>query len=264
MAILAGMRRILRGLRRRLPGERDVRAYLAYAVGEVVLVVIGILVAIQLNAWNGRRVARAENRALLRELLGDLRSDRTRLDALTTNRLGTDLGGWNTLDTSVYYCRRALRWSSAEPTWSRFDSMFAHRLDSGAPIIGTETSVYDQLRSTGRLYALGSDSLRRRITAYYRMAEREETYNAANNREAYEALRTLAVARRIRLQRARDGALDTVRYAWLRDNGSEEMLDLVQALRRLEAVQGGNSAKMKALDREAGVLIAAIERELGG
>lgn len=50
----------LRRIRQRLLTERKVTNYLLYAVGEVILVVLGILIALQINNWNeeqGRRSA---------------------------------------------------------------------------------------------------------------------------------------------------------------------------------------------------------------
>lgn len=51
--------------------------YLKYAIGEIILVVIGILIALQLNIKNEERKARATERALLAGLIDDLRSDST-------------------------------------------------------------------------------------------------------------------------------------------------------------------------------------------
>ena len=42
----------LRRIRRTLIEEGQLRKYLAYAVGEIFLVVAGILIALQINTWN--------------------------------------------------------------------------------------------------------------------------------------------------------------------------------------------------------------------
>ena len=46
--------------------------YLKYAIGEIVLVVFGILIALQINNWNENRKAEAKERKLLIELKDDL------------------------------------------------------------------------------------------------------------------------------------------------------------------------------------------------
>lgn len=55
------MIKIFRHIRQRLLSESKFSKYLFYAIGEIVLVVIGILIALQINHWNeGRKQAIAE------------------------------------------------------------------------------------------------------------------------------------------------------------------------------------------------------------
>lgn len=49
--------------------------YLLYAVGEIFLVVIGILIAIQINNWNGNKIIRSEEINLLNSFVVDLKND---------------------------------------------------------------------------------------------------------------------------------------------------------------------------------------------
>ncbi|MCO5726037.1 DUF6090 family protein [Robiginitalea marina] len=77
------MLRFFRTLRQRLLAENKVSRYLLYAVGEIVLVVIGILIALQINTWNeARENSRAEH-TFYRALLVDLESDQARIDVLS-------------------------------------------------------------------------------------------------------------------------------------------------------------------------------------
>lgn len=57
-----------RKIRHKLLQENRVTRYLAYAVGEIILVVIGILIALQLNLWNERQ-KQAKSRLLFTESL---------------------------------------------------------------------------------------------------------------------------------------------------------------------------------------------------
>ncbi len=57
--------RLFRNIRQKLAAENKVAAYLRYAVGEIILVVIGILIALQVNNWNeGRKDAKFEHEIL--------------------------------------------------------------------------------------------------------------------------------------------------------------------------------------------------------
>lgn len=52
--------------------QNNVRTYLLYAIGEILLVVIGILIALQVNTWNENRKIANEEHAILVRLLEDL------------------------------------------------------------------------------------------------------------------------------------------------------------------------------------------------
>lgn len=52
------MIKIFRHIRQRMIKENRVSKYMLYAIGEIVLVVIGILFALQINNWNSERIAK--------------------------------------------------------------------------------------------------------------------------------------------------------------------------------------------------------------
>ena len=52
------------------------RKYVLYAIGEIALVVIGILIALQINNWNQYRIDRVEERKILRNLMQEFESNR--------------------------------------------------------------------------------------------------------------------------------------------------------------------------------------------
>ena len=49
------MLRFFRNIRQKLLENGNIRKYFFYAIGEIFLVVIGILIALQINNWNERR-----------------------------------------------------------------------------------------------------------------------------------------------------------------------------------------------------------------
>ena len=48
--------------------------YLKYAIGEILLVVIGILIALQINNWNQNRISKLEELQTIKILLAELES----------------------------------------------------------------------------------------------------------------------------------------------------------------------------------------------
>ena len=55
--------------------ENKFTKYLIYAIGEIVLVVIGILIAMQINNWNEQRKIDNEVLKVLKEVRSDLMND---------------------------------------------------------------------------------------------------------------------------------------------------------------------------------------------
>lgn len=69
------MIKFFRRIRQRLLTENKVSKYLLYAVGEIVLVVIGILIALQINNKNQERLTEEKFKATLVEIQSDIASD---------------------------------------------------------------------------------------------------------------------------------------------------------------------------------------------
>ena len=53
------MLKFFRRIRRKLLNEGSLRKYLVYAIGEILLVMVGILLALQVNNWNEGRKLKA-------------------------------------------------------------------------------------------------------------------------------------------------------------------------------------------------------------
>lgn len=69
------MIKFFRKIRQNLLSEGKTGKYFKYAIGEIVLVVIGILLALQINNWNEDRKQDIEQKALLKKFSQDLLED---------------------------------------------------------------------------------------------------------------------------------------------------------------------------------------------
>lgn len=69
------MNRVFRNIRQKLLVENRVTRYLLYALGEIVLVVIGILIALQVNNWNENRKNKITEQSYVKSLINDLEKD---------------------------------------------------------------------------------------------------------------------------------------------------------------------------------------------
>ena len=80
-----------RKTRKKLADENRFIKYWRYAIGEIVLVVIGILIALQINNWNEDKKARATELYVLQEILNNLNEDAVILDDIILHRTQTKL-----------------------------------------------------------------------------------------------------------------------------------------------------------------------------
>ena len=66
------MLRFFRHIRKKLIEQNKIRTYIFYAIGEILLVVIGILIALQVNTWNENRIQRNQESHYLEKLTEEM------------------------------------------------------------------------------------------------------------------------------------------------------------------------------------------------
>ncbi|MDX1699967.1 MAG: DUF6090 family protein, partial [Melioribacteraceae bacterium] len=85
-------------VRKGLLGSGQARKYLVYAIGEVLLVMIGILLALQVNNWNQDRMIRTETANYREKLINDLS-----VDTINLNRHIEEAGFYKAAITSYLH-----------------------------------------------------------------------------------------------------------------------------------------------------------------
>ncbi len=76
------MIKLFRNIRQNLLNEGKTTKYFKYAIGEIVLVVIGILIALSINNWNESRKDSIEEKAVLESLLQNLNAAKKQSETL--------------------------------------------------------------------------------------------------------------------------------------------------------------------------------------
>lgn len=76
------MIKFFRRIRQSLLSENKFSKYLIYAVGEIILVVIGILIALQINNWNNDKANKKEEEFILKNLNFEFRKNKTDLESI--------------------------------------------------------------------------------------------------------------------------------------------------------------------------------------
>ena len=144
----------LRKARKSLTQSAPTRKYVVYAIGETLLVVIGILIALQVNNWNEERKRAILERNLLLELKDNLTHDLSDIRFNIDSDMGTMRQNVNVL-------------SQLEQRLPFHDSLISSygRLTMSTVLV-KNVSAYENLQSIG-FDLISNDSLRRKITVLY-------------------------------------------------------------------------------------------------
>ena len=150
------MIKIFRKIRQRLLIENKFRSYLPYAIGEIVLVVIGILIALQVNNWNQDRIAKKDAEIFLDRLKQDLLNERTVLNERVKYYSKVHQHAKNVANTLS---------NQPDSLGSQFliDAYQASQIWMYRNLRDT----YDELISTGNIKLIPNKDLRKRIGLYY-------------------------------------------------------------------------------------------------
>ena len=102
------MIKFFRKIRYKLMSENKTGKYFKYAIGEIVLVMIGILLALQVNDWNENRKISNIEQLLLRDLRTEIQSNIVALDE-TIKSHNSSLDAIITLDSVITNLRQVNR-----------------------------------------------------------------------------------------------------------------------------------------------------------
>ncbi|MCA0133801.1 DUF6090 family protein [Winogradskyella alexanderae] len=169
------MIKFFRHIRKSLLSENKFSKYLIYAIGEIALVMIGILLALQVNNWNENRKAEEKELKLLIELKDDLIE--TKKDLMTDiERIPQLLNITNALYKSI----NEGKISETDPFKLPQGYLLVY------PILYPKLSAYEAIQSEG-ISIISNDKLRKEITDFYqlhlnRVAWAEEKLEELNNK----------------------------------------------------------------------------------
>ncbi|NEV94641.1 hypothetical protein G3567_10845 [Psychroflexus sp. YR1-1] len=90
-----------RRLRHSILSEGKTVRYLKYALGEIVLVVIGILIALQINNWNERRIQHEKEKEIITSVKNDLKQDRAFIQ-FTIEVIEPKIEAYSTLNRDLF------------------------------------------------------------------------------------------------------------------------------------------------------------------
>lgn len=171
------MIRFFRKIRLQLFNKNKFSKYILYAIGEIILVVIGILIALGINNWNNEEIAKRRNIDFLNALAEELQLNVERAEYLN-NLDFFSIKRKEHCDSILSLIKDGIQLTELK-FLTKFDNIYqSHRFNLHA-------ATYEELKNTGSLYSVGSDSLVIAIQEYYRLLDRDEFYNTKWGDDVY-------------------------------------------------------------------------------
>jgi Family of unknown function (DUF6090) len=156
------MIKFFRHFRKELLMKNKTSKYLKYAIGEIVLVVIGILIALQINNWNDDRVAKLEKEAQLQSNLKEIYYDLKR-DVIVLDTIINQLQGQK--EASKYVLKVL---ESDDKYVSDSLKFFQNQFKASRSVTTERTkNTWDNLNTSGQLLSLKEDILNKKLFEYY-------------------------------------------------------------------------------------------------
>lgn len=141
-------------IRKKLFGENKLTKYLLYALGEIILVVIGILIALKVNNNNSERLFRIKEKQILTELQEDLQKNLEEFDLAIQNE--------ENLIENINQIFNELESDSSD--FDRIGELFP--TITWSEEISYVSTSYSQLNNLG-IELISNDTLRRSIVDLY-------------------------------------------------------------------------------------------------
>ncbi|MBC2838153.1 DUF6090 family protein [Robiginitalea sp. SC105] len=245
------MIKFFRRIRQNLLSEGNTGRYFKYAIGEIVLVMIGILLALQVNDWNEQRKDRIREQVVLKQLQEDYQANLLQLEEKMTTR-----------DRII---------SSAISLLRAFDQPEGVIRDSLVKDIAnmfhdpTYDPIQNDLTSSGNLMLIRNHKLKRLLSNWSSdvvgVREIEATWSAFVNGEFGIILSELGLGRDVS-----DSFINDSKHLWLLDKNEESYkieigtsklgapLNEILSSRKLEAVPGSAITLNKAANLQSEAL----------
>ncbi|WP_339896271.1 DUF6090 family protein [uncultured Algibacter sp.] len=152
------MIKFFRKIRQNLLMENKTGKYLKYAIGEIILVVIGILIALQINNWNQNRLNEDLESLYYKRLLDDVREEKLILDATI-----------NYSKKVSFHAKKAIAVyenspnADSNPIENIINMYQASQLSDSY----SASSTFKELIASGQINLIQNDSLKTALIAYY-------------------------------------------------------------------------------------------------
>ncbi|MCK0180081.1 DUF6090 family protein [Flavobacteriaceae bacterium S0862] len=144
------MIKFFRKIRQNLLSEGKAGKYFKYAIGEIVLVVIGILIALSINNWNEQRKQNSQEQYILNQLKVEFEADSVKINTLEKLTTGK-------INQSKYLLKLIKEYNKDSITLIPLKPIFL--IGKAIPFYDY-SPTYNELVNSGKLNVIRNDSIR--------------------------------------------------------------------------------------------------------
>ena len=157
------MIKFFRKIRQRMLSENKISKYLIYAIGEIVLVVIGILIALYINNLNTEKQDSITLNGYLNNIAENIKSDQVNLEYITAFRDSSVIGS--------KYFMKMIEQESKEQYATYFSKYFKFNpwLDES---FQSNQSGFEALKNSGYLNKIQQTDLQTELYKYYSLVQK--------------------------------------------------------------------------------------------
>ena len=144
--------------------QNKVRSYFFYAIGEIALVMIGILLALQVNNWNQQRIEKTSELTYLQNLKNDLE---LQINEFTfTINAETNVG--NTMNNAASFIEAGRHKTDMDSLNKILAYVIANRT------VNIFDATFEDLKSTGNIRLISNDQIKRQLLEFYQSVDRAD------------------------------------------------------------------------------------------
>ena len=250
------MLRFFSKIRLKLAAENRPVKYIRYAIGEIVLVVIGILIALQINTWNKAFTDDQKEKEYLDNLIEDLKTQENSVNLQIDHEIKMRLN-----------CEKALVELNSKNINGDSVSVYLGNVTRRTFVVNDPT--FQDLKSSGNILLIKDNEIRKKILSFYQYLEYcalvVQTSNETSNAEFIYFLHDNSVinmnyADSLTVAEVVDFSIKTVNVPWarnLQEEGFKDKKTLLKILNRIAARGRTSSANlyvMKQLENQIEII----------
>ncbi len=169
-----------RRIRHRLLINNSIVKYTLYAIGEIVLVVIGILIALQINNWNQNKIEQATLRGYLTSISNNIKEDIEKIEIIKQKRI-------NTITRIPYMFQTIGELAFLDIPDIKFASETINAI-SKLEYLNTDASGFESVKNSGYLSKLQGRDIENLIYKYYNLVQETERKEIDFNKSLQNAI----------------------------------------------------------------------------